>query len=90
MSSYPLLNLFLTMLWFFLWFAWIVILIRVFTDIFRSHDLGGGGKALWSIFVILVPFLGVFVYLLARGHSMTERSLAEASTRSTISGARPR
>ena len=68
--DYPLLGIFWTMLWFFLWFAWIVILFRVFADIFRSHDLGGFAKALWSIFVILVPFLGVFVYLIARGHHM--------------------
>jgi hypothetical protein len=79
--DYPLLGIFWTMLWFFLWFAWIVILIRVFADIFRSHDLGGFAKALWSIFVILVPFLGVFVYLIARGHHMAERDMADAQQR---------
>ncbi len=56
--DYPLLGLFWTMLWFFLWIAWIILLFRIFGDIFRSRDMGGWGKALWSIFVILVPFLG--------------------------------
>ena len=79
--DYPLLGIFWTMLWFFLWFAWIVILIRVFADIFRSRDLGGFAKALWSIFVILVPFLGVFVYLIARGHHMAEHDMADAQQR---------
>jgi hypothetical protein len=79
--DYPLLGIFWTMLWFFLWFAWIVILIRVFTDIFRSHDMGGWAKALWSIFVIIVPFLGVFVYLIARGHKMADRDIADAQAR---------
>jgi len=76
--DYPLLGVFWTMLWFFLWFAWIVLLIRVFADIFRSRDMGGGAKALWAIFVVLVPFLGVFVYLLARGHKMVDRDAADA------------
>ena len=79
--DYPLLGIFWTMLWFFLWFAWIVILFRVFADIFRSHDMGGFAKALWSIFVILVPFLGVFIYLIARGHHMAERDMADAQSR---------
>ena len=51
-------------------------LFRVIADIFRSHDMGGWGKALWAIFVVIVPFLGVFVYLIARGHSMAERDIA--------------
>ena len=76
--DYPLLGLFWTLAFWFLWFAWIVLLFRVIADIFRSHDLGGGGKALWSIFVILVPWLGVLVYLIARGRSMTERDLERA------------
>ena len=65
-------------MWWFLWIAWIVLLFRVIADIFRSHDLGGGGKALWAIFVIVVPFLGVFVYLIARGHTMAEHDVAQA------------
>ena len=68
--DYPLLGVFWSMFVFFLWIAWIVILFRVIFDIFRSHDMGGWGKALWVIFVIVAPFLGVFVYLIARGHSM--------------------
>jgi hypothetical protein len=76
--DYPILGLFWTMLWFFLWVAWIVVLFRVFADIFRSRDLGGWGKALWSIFVLVVPFLGVFIYLIARGHAMTDRDIAQA------------
>ena len=76
--DYPLLGLFWSMLIFFLWIAWIMLLFRVFADIFRSSDLGGGGKALWSIFVLVVPFLGVLVYLIARGDSMTKRDIAQA------------
>src|SRR5579871_4924285 len=62
------------MLYFFLFFIWIWLLIMVFMDIFRSHDLGGFAKALWSIFVIILPFLGIFVYLIARGGKMHERA----------------
>jgi hypothetical protein len=76
--DYPLLNLFWTMLWFFLWILWIFLLIRVISDIFRSDDLGGGGKAGWTIFVIVLPYLGVFVYLLARGDGMSRRDQAAA------------
>ena len=64
--DYPLLGMFWTFLWFFLWIAWIVVLFRVIFDIFRSKDMGGVGKALWVIFVIFLPFLGVLVYLIAR------------------------
>ena len=77
--QYPLLDFFLTMLYFFLFIIWIWLLIMVFVDIFRSHDLGGWGKALWAIFVIVLPFLGVFVYLLARGSKMHERAAREAA-----------
>jgi hypothetical protein len=71
-------QVFLEMLYFFLFIIWIWLLIIVFSDIFRSHDLGGVAKALWVIFVILVPYLGVFVYLIARGHKMSEHALAAA------------
>ena len=67
-----------SMLWFFLFIIWIWILIAVFSDIFRSSDLSGWAKALWSIFVIVVPYLGVFVYLIARGHKMGEHAAAAA------------
>ena len=76
--QYPVLGVFWTFLWFFLWIIWIFILFRVIFDIFRSHDLGGWGKALWLIFVIILPFLGVFVYLIARGRSMSERDVQRA------------
>jgi Short C-terminal domain/Phospholipase_D-nuclease N-terminal len=81
--DYPLLGMFWTFLWFFLWIAWIVVLFRVIFDIFRSKDMGGVGKALWVIFVIFLPFLGVLVYLIARGHGMGERDLQEAQARET-------
>ena len=68
-------QVFWSMLWFFLFFIWIWILITVFADIFRSHDIGGFAKALWVIFVIIVPYLGVFVYLIARGHKMSEHAI---------------
>jgi len=69
------------MLWFFLFFVWIWLLITVFGDIFRSKDLSGGGKALWTIFVIVLPYLGVFVYLISRGGSMQERAMEEMAAR---------
>ena len=78
MSSYPLLDVFLTMLWFFLFIVWIWLLIVVFADIFRSHDLGGFAKALWVIFIIILPFLGVFIYLIAEGGGMARRSQKQA------------
>lgn len=68
----------LSMLWFFLFFIWIWLLITVFADIFRSPDLSGWGKALWSIFVIVMPYLGVFVYLIARGGKMHDHALQMA------------
>ncbi len=70
--DYPLMGMFLSFLYFFLFFMWIWIAIMVFVDIFRSHDMGGWAKALWLLFVILLPFLGVFVYLIARGGKMAE------------------
>ncbi|HUK71281.1 MAG TPA: PLDc N-terminal domain-containing protein [Streptosporangiaceae bacterium] len=73
MSSYPMLNLFLTMMWFFLWALWLFLLFWIFLDIFRSRDLSGWAKAGWLIFVIVLPYLGVFIYLIARGGSMQER-----------------
>ncbi len=75
----PLLDAFLTMMWFFLWVLWFFLLFRVLMDIFRSRDLGGWGKAGWTIFVMLLPFLGVLVYLIARGGEMHERDVAQAT-----------
>ena len=78
-SSYPVLDAFLTMLYFFLFIIWIWLLIMVFMDVFRSHDMGGWAKALWVIFIIILPFLGVFVYLIARGGKMHERAAQQAA-----------
>jgi Short C-terminal domain/Phospholipase_D-nuclease N-terminal len=75
----PLLDLFWAMLWFFMFFIWIWLLISLFGDIFRSDDLSGWGKAGWTIFIIVLPFLGVLVYLIARGKSMQERALKLAT-----------
>jgi ABC-type multidrug transport system fused ATPase/permease subunit len=77
-SSYPLLDVFWTIFLFFLWVMWFWILISVFIDIFRSRDLSGGGKALWFLFVLLIPLIGVLVYLIARGGSMHERAARHA------------
>jgi ABC-type multidrug transport system fused ATPase/permease subunit len=77
-SSYPLLNVFWSMFIFFLWIIWIWILITVFIDIFRSHDLSGGAKALWFLFVLFIPVIGVLVYLIARGGKMHEHAVRQA------------
>ena len=71
-------QVFWSMLWFFLFFIWLWLLIMVFSDIFRSHDMGGFAKAIWVIFVIFLPYLGVFVYLIARGHKMSEHAMEAA------------
>lgn len=76
--SYPLLDAFLTMVWFFLCILWFVLLFRVILDIFASHDLSGGGKAIWLVVVIVLPFLGVFVYIVARGRQMQEHQARSA------------
>ena len=81
MNDYPLLNLFWTMLWFFLFVAWIYLLIVVVTDIFRSDDLSGWGKALWVLFVVIVPWLGILVYLIARGDKMSARAASDYQRR---------
>jgi ABC-type multidrug transport system fused ATPase/permease subunit len=75
----PILDIFWTMLVFFLFVIWIWILITVFADIFRNHEMNGGVKALWVIFVIFLPFLGVLVYIIANGHKMQERAMASAA-----------
>ena len=76
--SYPLLGAFWTIFMIFLWVIWIWILIRVFIDIFRSQDLSGWAKALWFLFVLFIPIIGVLVYLIARGDSMSERAEQQA------------
>ncbi len=77
-KDYPLLNLFLTMLWLFLWIAWIFLLIRVVGDVFRSPDLSGWGKAGWTLGLLLFPYIGVLVYLIVRGGAMHERDVERA------------
>jgi len=68
-----------SMLWFTLFFFWIWTVVMVFSDIFRSDDLSGWGKALWSLFVIFLPFLGVFVYLIARGSEMRSHAMQQSA-----------
>jgi hypothetical protein len=76
-ADYPFLDVFWTMILFFLWVAWIYTLIVVFSDLFRRHDVSGWGKAAWMIFLILVPFLGVLIYLIAHGQGMAERRMGD-------------
>lgn len=73
MDDYPLLNLFWTMLWVFLWVMWFFLLFKVISDLFQDHGLNGWAKAGWIVLVILLPYLGVLLYLIARGRSMAER-----------------
>ncbi len=75
--TYPLANLFGTMLGFFIFLIWLWLLIAIFGDIFRSTDLSGASKALWVIFVVVLPYLGILVYLIARGGKMHERAAAQ-------------
>lgn len=74
----PLFDLFWTMLWFFLFFVWIWLLITIFADLFRRDDIGGWGKAGWVLFVIVLPLLGVLIYLIADGKGMSERQVKDA------------
>jgi hypothetical protein len=77
-SDYPFLSVFWSMMIFFFWIIWIWLLITVFADIFRRRDMGGGAKTLWIIFVIILPYLGVFIYLITQGGNMADRSAKEA------------
>lgn len=81
-----------SIMWFFLFFVWIMLLLQVFGDIFRSDDLGGVAKFIWVLFVIVTPYLGVFVYLILRGGKMSARQMAaageqQAAMREYIAGA---
>jgi hypothetical protein len=80
LADYPFLDIFWTMFIFFLFFIWLTILFRIFGDIFRRKDIGGGAKALWIIFVIVLPFLGVFIYLITQNDGMTQRALDRAQS----------
>jgi len=77
-ADYTFLDVFWSMLVFFVWVLWFILLFRVIIDIFSRHDIGGGSKVLWILFVILLPFLGVFVYLIANNDGMTQRTIAKA------------
>lgn len=76
-ADYPFLDIFWTMLIFFMWVIWLWILITVLMDVFRRHDIGGWAKAAWTLFVIVLPFLGVFMYVITQGGMMAERRSAE-------------
>jgi hypothetical protein len=76
-ADYPFLDVVWTMLIFFAWVIWFWILITVFADLFRRHDIGGGSKVLWVIFVIILPFLGVFIYLIANHEGMADRNVKQ-------------
>jgi hypothetical protein len=78
-ADYPFLDVFWTMLIFFFWVIWIWILVTVLIDVFRRRDMSGWGKAAWALFVIVLPYLGVFVYLITQGKQMAERRAQEIS-----------
>ena len=77
-ADYPFMDVFWSMLVFFLWVAWLIILFRIVGDIFRRHDTSGWAKAAWLVFVIALPFLGVLVYLIANGGDMARRDMEQA------------
>ena len=77
-ADYPFLDVLWTMLVFFVWVSWFVLLFRIVADVFRRHDIGGGTKTLWLIFLLFVPFIGTFAYLIANSESMARRSTQEA------------
>lgn len=88
--DYPLLSVFWSMLWFFLWIMWFVLLFRVVVDVFRDDEMSGWGKAGWLAFTILLPFLGVFVYVIARGKNMGRREMSQARAQQEAFDARIR
>ena len=82
-TSYPFADVMWTMLVFFLWVLWFWLLFTVFADVFRRHDISGWGKTAWLVFVIILPFLGVFVYLIAESKGMAERNIERANQAKT-------
>ena len=89
MNNCPLLNLFFTMLYLFLWMAWIMLVFRIIGDIFRSDDLGGVAKAGWMLLILVIPWLGALIYLIARGTSMYSRDAWIARSPSVAAGSSP-
>ena len=77
-SDYPFLDVLWTMFIFFLWIVWFWLLFTVFVDVFRRHDIGGGKKAVWCLFIIFLPFLGALTYVIVNGHGMSERQVKDA------------
>jgi len=77
-ADYPFWGVLGSMLFFFLWVIWFWLLIKVFADVFRRDDIGGGSKALWIIFVIILPYLGVFIYLITQSHHIADRDMRQA------------
>jgi hypothetical protein len=82
-ADYPFLNIFWTMIIFFTWVCWIMLVIRVFADIFRQRDMSGWAKAAWSVFVILLPFVGVLIYVIAKGKAMAGREVQRSRAAQT-------
>jgi hypothetical protein len=78
-ADYPFMDVFWSILIFFLWFAWLLLLFRIFADIFRRHDVSGWGKAAWCFFLIVLPFLGVLIYLIAEGQDMGRRDMEQSA-----------
>ena len=82
-ADYPFLEVLWTMLVFFLWVGWFILLFRIVADVFRRHDIGGGKKTLWLIFILFVPFIGVFGYVIANGGDMARRNVEEMQVAQT-------
>jgi predicted PurR-regulated permease PerM len=78
-ADYPFMDVFWSIVVFFVWVAWLMVLFRIIGDIFRRHDASGWVKAAWVVFVIVLPFLGVLVYLIAQGQHMARRDIEQAA-----------
>jgi type VI protein secretion system component VasK len=78
-ADYPFLDILWTMLVFFLWVAWFIILFRIVADVFKRHDVGGGKKTIWLLFILFVPFIGTFAYLIANSDDMARRDMEQAA-----------
>src|SRR3954452_119024 len=83
-TDYPFLNIFWTMIIFFCWVVWIWMMIAILTDVFRRRDIGGWSKAAWTAFLIVAPFLGAFVYLIAQHNGMAERRITDLQAQQAV------